>query len=126
MKVSKIKTSFKASQLWHNVEEKPIDFATKVDKHLMQEYKTLIYSSQHGIERVERPLTCKVWAPKILEILYKFTGRKIDEECRPKRFSWVAYNALGREKSEGGFAPQLLDASLSSFMGKNGQHLPLN
>jgi hypothetical protein len=91
----------------------------------MQESKNLIYSSQHGIARVARPLTCKVWAPKILEILYKFTSRKIDEECRPKRLSWAAYNALGREKSEGGFAPQLLDASLSFFMGKNRQHLPL-
>jgi len=51
--------------------------------------------------------------------------RKIDEECSLKRVSWAAYNALVREKSEGGFAPPLLDAPLSSFMSKNGQHLPL-
>jgi hypothetical protein len=35
--VGKIETSFEASQLWHNVEDKPTDFVTKVGKQFEQD-----------------------------------------------------------------------------------------
>jgi hypothetical protein len=49
---------------------------------------------------VAKPLTCKVWA-KILKLIYKLQIGKKNKECKPKRLSWAAYNALEREKGEG-------------------------
>jgi hypothetical protein len=42
-----------------------------------------------------------MWAKTKLKILYNLQIMKIRKECKPKRLSWAAYNALEREKGEG-------------------------
>jgi hypothetical protein len=110
-----------ATQLWHNVEDKPTDFVAKVGKRLEgnknKSYPhNLLFMREVGQSTYANLITLNILYPtryckggkatrmqgvgEILKIIYKLQSREIDEECKPNRLSWATYNALERKKGE--------------------------